>query len=95
MGAAMLDLSVLEGNPKASSRQLPQEMLPGAGTSTTSFALPQVQDVGFRSQCFPFEALAASLRCLRRLMHSKDKQWSVSSQHTELPRWASCSKAVL
>ena len=51
MGAAMLDLSMLESTPKACSRQLPQEMLPGVGTSTTSFALPQVQDVGARSQC--------------------------------------------
>ena len=45
MGAAMLDLSVLDSSQKASSRQLPQELLQGADTPTTSFALPQVQDV--------------------------------------------------
>ena len=52
MGAAMLDLSMLEGAPKACSRQLPQEMLQGVGTSMTSFALPQVQDVGQSSWYF-------------------------------------------
>jgi len=45
MGAAMLDLSMLEGSNKAASRQLPQELLQGVDTATTSFALPQVQDV--------------------------------------------------
>ncbi len=48
MGAAMLDLSMLEGPHKASTRQLPQELLHGVDTATTSFALPQVQDVSVR-----------------------------------------------
>ncbi len=48
MGAAMLDLSMLEGPPKASTRQLPQELLHSVDSATTSFALPQVQDVSVR-----------------------------------------------
>lgn len=36
---------MLEGPNKASTRQLPQELLQGIDTATTSFALPQVQDV--------------------------------------------------
>ena len=46
MGAAMLDFSMLETSRKASSQQLPQELLQGIDTPTTTFALPQVQDVG-------------------------------------------------
>jgi len=49
MGAAMLDLSMLEGPHKGSTRQLPQELLHGVDTATTSFALPQVQDVSVRT----------------------------------------------
>ncbi len=48
MGAAMLDLSMLEGPRKASTRQLPQELVHGVDNATTSFALPQVQDVSVR-----------------------------------------------
>lgn len=45
MGAAMLDLSMLESSNKAAHRQLPQELLQGVDAATTSFALPQVQDI--------------------------------------------------
>ena len=44
----MLDLSMLEGPHKASTRQLPQELVHGVDNATTSFALPQVQDVSVR-----------------------------------------------
>ena len=45
MGAAMLDLGMLETPQRLAKQQLSHEFLENVGTATQSFSLPQVQDV--------------------------------------------------
>ena len=51
MGAAMLDLSMLETPSRLAEQQLSQEFLDDGSTATPSFSLPQVQDVSVWSAC--------------------------------------------
>jgi len=45
MGAAMLDLGMLETPQRLAKQQLSHEFLENVGTATQSFSLPQVQDI--------------------------------------------------